>query len=95
MISAEEGYEQVAQVYQLRIRIRHISPQIWRRLLVPAQATLSQLHDVLQAAMGWQDDHLHEFCVGKERFGPPNPDPVGLFMGEPAVIGELAHRGGA
>jgi len=27
-------------------------PPIWRRLLVPANLTLAQLHDVLQAAMG-------------------------------------------
>jgi len=28
--------------------------------------------------MGWEDDHLHEFCVGQRRFGPPEP---GDFMG--------------
>ncbi len=32
--------EQVVQVYQLRIWIRHISPQIWRRLLVRSDSTM-------------------------------------------------------
>ena len=77
-----------AEIYQIKVTLLRTDPPVWRRLLVPAEATLSQLHDVLQAAMGWHDDHLHEFRVGKTRFGPPHPDPVGLFMGEPPVIDE-------
>ena len=30
----------------------HQPPPIWRRLLVPADLTLAQLHNVLQTAMG-------------------------------------------
>jgi hypothetical protein len=40
--------DQMVQVYQLRIWIRHISPQIWRRLLVRSDSTIAQLHDTLQ-----------------------------------------------
>ena len=32
--------DQRVQVYQLRIWIRHISPQIWRRLLVRSDSTM-------------------------------------------------------
>ena len=35
--------EQTVQVYQLRIWIREISPQIWRRLLVRSDSTIAQL----------------------------------------------------
>jgi hypothetical protein len=31
--------------------------------------TLKQLHAVVQAAMGWEDAHLWEFAVGRERIG--------------------------
>ena len=33
-------------VYQLRVVIAGISPLIWRRLLVPAQTTIAELHTV-------------------------------------------------
>src|SRR6266566_6941550 len=53
--------EQVVQVYQLRIWIRHISPQIWRRLLVRSDSTIAQLHDTLQIAFGWKETWVYEY----------------------------------
>src|ERR1700681_4037004 len=50
--------EQTVQVYQLRIWIREISPQIWRRLLVRSDSTIAALHETLQIAFGWTDEHL-------------------------------------
>ncbi len=35
---------------------------------------LGKLHDVIQATMGWSDCHLHEFELGGERYGIPDPD---------------------
>jgi hypothetical protein len=32
--------------------------------------TLGQLHYVIQAAMGWEDCHLHEFEMPGRRYGP-------------------------
>lgn len=55
--------EQAVQVYQLRVWIREISPQIWRRLLVRSDSTIAQLHDTLQIAFGWTDEHLHQFLI--------------------------------
>ncbi|HEX9867129.1 MAG TPA: plasmid pRiA4b ORF-3 family protein, partial [Candidatus Tectomicrobia bacterium] len=34
-------------VYQLRVRLREISPMIWRRLLVRSDSTLADLHYAL------------------------------------------------
>lgn len=48
-------------VYQLKVILRGISPQIWRRVLVPADLTLYGLHRVIQIAFGWEDYHLHAF----------------------------------
>ncbi|MCP5118044.1 MAG: plasmid pRiA4b ORF-3 family protein [bacterium] len=63
----------VNEIYQLKVTLRWTKPPIWRRLLVPADMTLAQLHDVLQVAMGWEDDHLHDFRVGQQRFESGRP----------------------
>lgn len=63
-----------SEIYQLKVTLLGTRPPIWRRLLVPADLTLAQLHDVLQVAMGWQDGHLHEFGAAGRRFGPPDPE---------------------
>jgi hypothetical protein len=60
--------------YQIKISLRDAKPPIWRRVLIPAGITLADLHHVVQAAMGWQDSHLHLFEVGTQRYGMPVPD---------------------
>ncbi len=57
---------------------------------MPAEFTLAQLHAVLQAAMGWEDYHLHEFRMGRERFGVP--DPEDRLMGLEPCINERKVR---
>jgi len=59
---------------QLRIELQSIEPRIWSQLVVPGTITLTRLHHVLQAAMGWTDTHLHEFEIGDQHYGIPDPD---------------------
>jgi len=55
------------QIYQLRVVLRGISPLIWRRLLVRRDSTVAQLHQALQVAFGWDDEHLNRFAIrGRE-----------------------------
>src|SRR6266567_1629168 len=61
-------------VYQLHIRLAHIEPPIWRRLVVSGQITLFGLHQMLQVVMGWENSHLHQFIVGKTYYGEPDPE---------------------
>jgi len=58
------------EIYQIEVTLRWTEPPIWRRLLVPADLTLADLHNVIQTAMGWEDDHLHEFQIRGEAYGP-------------------------
>lgn len=49
-------------IYQLKIKLRGISkPPVWRRVQVPSQFTFDNLHEVIQAAFGWEDEHLYQF----------------------------------
>lgn len=57
-----------AALLQLRVELAWITPAIWRRILVPASITLPELHEVLQYAMGWSDEHLYQFKIGRERY---------------------------
>jgi hypothetical protein len=61
-------------VHELEVSLRHVTPRVWRRLRVPSECGLDELHRVLQAVMGWEDAHLHAFEVGEERYGVPDPD---------------------
>ena len=55
------------QIYQLRAVLRGISPLVWRRLLVLSDSTVAQLHEVLQIAFGWDEEHLNRFEIrGRE-----------------------------
>ena len=56
-------------VVQIHVVLENIEPPIWRRLVVPLETSLAQLHHILQAAMGWTDSHLHQFEIGGLRFG--------------------------
>jgi hypothetical protein len=61
-------------IARLRITLEDIHPAIWRRVEVPTAFSLKSLHDVIQAAFGWEDRHLWHFEVGEQRYGLPNPD---------------------
>jgi len=36
---------------------------------VPGEIKLSKLHSIFQAAMGWEDYHLHQFQIGEQVYG--------------------------
>lgn len=61
-------------VYQFKVALCNIHPPIWRRIQVREDATLAQLHRTLQVIMGWEDYHLHEFRIGRKKYGVPDPD---------------------
>ena len=61
-------------VFQIKVVLLGSRPPIWRRVFVPAEFTLAQLHDVVQAALEWEDCHLHQFYIGRQRFGVPDPN---------------------
>ena len=81
---------------QLRISLREVEPEIWRRVVVPAAVGLDQLHEVLQIAMGWTNSHLYQFEIGDDVYvdldADDDPDEDDLDAAEYAV-GEVAEVG--
>ena len=51
--------------------LRGVSPLVWRRLLVSGETPLAGLHDILQRAFAWSDEHLHRFLIHGTAYGLP------------------------
>jgi hypothetical protein len=62
------------RIYQLKVTLAGPRPPIWRRVLVASSATLGDLHDIVQVAMGWMDSHLHQFEAKGQLYGKPGSD---------------------
>ena len=49
--------------YKLKVTLKGIKPFITRTIAVPKDVTFADLHKIIQTAMGWKDEHLHEFVI--------------------------------
>lgn len=76
------GEDAAYPVYQIKVSLKEIQPEIWRRILVPGNTSLCALHEIIQAAFGWQNRHLHRFAIGKTRYTDPNFEPSGSEVEE-------------
>ena len=61
-------------IYQLKVTLLDIKPPVWRRIQIPGSTYLDDLHLMIQAAMGWQNCHLHRFVINELVYGEPDPD---------------------
>ena len=54
---------------RLRVVMRDVAPAVTRVIDVPSSATLPELHELLQAAIGWTNSHLHQFVTPQATYG--------------------------
>lgn len=57
------------------------SPGVWRRVLVPANISMSDLHLTLQTVMGWKNLYIHRYMDGDTDFS------TCFMMTEPEELG--------
>ena len=62
------------RLLELRVTLESVEPPVWRRFVISSDMYFSDLHDVLQVVMGWEDYHLHRFLAGDAIIGIPDPD---------------------
>ncbi len=62
----------------VKVFLYGIQPKIWREFSISADATFIELNDAIQAAMGWDNKHPHEFRHGKGKRLVDVIGPVGL-----------------
>ena len=85
--NATERNEPADLVYQMKITLRGIRPPIWRSVKVTGDTLLWALHGVLQAVMGWNDEHPHRFSINGIYYGEP-----GLSSSALEVVDEESVR---
>lgn len=61
-------------IARIRITLNDVDPRPMRQIEVPLKIRLDELHEVVQAAMGWTDTPLYEFRAVGAEWGMPDPD---------------------
>ena len=80
---------------QFKVELKYIRPPIWRRLVLPDNFTLGQLHDVIQVAMGWQNCHMHAFRFGDVHYTSQQAsemDEMNMENEETVLLGRVVVR---
>jgi hypothetical protein len=78
-----------APIYQIKVSLRGAKPPIWRRLEVPADTGLAELHRILQVAFGWEECHMHVFETAYGMFGVADPE-LGHRAEAPVTLEQVA-----
>ncbi len=63
-------------MYRVKVTLKGSRPKIWRRLLVSPDLLLSDFHKVIQTAMGWENEHLHQFIKDRRFYAPKLEDDI-------------------
>lgn len=80
-------------IVQIKVKLLGVTkPPVWRRLQLRADTRLDQLHEIIQAALGWENYHMHAFSFGQEEFGVPDRE-LGFSDERRVTLGELTDLG--
>jgi hypothetical protein len=85
----------VEKAIQFKVALMYIRPPIWRRLVLPDNFTLGQLHEVIQVAMGWQNCHLHAFRFDDVHYSSRQAcemDEMNMKDEESVLLGQVVAR---
>ena len=66
--------DRFAKLFTLKVSLEDIHPPIWRRIRINGDATLEELHEIIQIVMGWEGYHLHGFTIAGSRYSPAAED---------------------
>jgi len=72
----------IHRIYEIKIELEEIEPEIWRKIKLPANVKLHKAHEIFQIAMGWTNSHLHQLIKGKKIYMDPELDDLGDTINE-------------
>jgi Plasmid pRiA4b ORF-3-like protein/SEC-C motif len=58
----------------LTIELDSVTPRVWRRVAIPSNTPLDQVHLMIQDAMGWHDAHMYVFETDEHTIIDPRSD---------------------
>ncbi len=64
----------LSAIFQIKLTLAGVTPPIVRRLQMSDATTLPQLHRLIQAAMNWENHHLHDFVINGRTYAEPHPE---------------------
>jgi len=80
-------------IYRLKISLQRVKPLIWRRLEID-DCYLDELHDIIQFSMGWENEHLYAFQIGREEYTDLDRAGGGDFQDACSIrLSDLVERG--
>jgi hypothetical protein len=80
-------------IVQIKVKLLGVSkPPVCRQLQLHVDTRLDHLHEILQAALGWENYHMHVFSFGEEEFRVPDPE-LGFSDERKVTLGELTEIG--
>jgi len=82
-----------APIYQIKVTLKGAKPPIWRRLEVPADTSLAEVHDIIQTAFGWANAHMHVFETAYGSFGVADRE-LGYRAEAPVTLEQVAPGAG-
>ena len=62
----------------LTIELAHVTPRVWRRVAIPSNTALDQVHLMIQDAMGWHDEHAYAFDTDEHTIIDPRSTSPGI-----------------
>ena len=88
-ISKRRSIDFTAGIYIFKV---YLTADLWRRIKISADATLFELHKIIQEAFNFASDHLYSFFISGQPWTQPSfsapQDPNGISVKE-VKIGEL------
>lgn len=78
--------------WTIRISLQGIRPVIWRKLEVPSNISMTFLGFVLLEAMGWENEHLHQFRKGNHFYSPASQQDPDMFPDFGAAINHKSEE---
>jgi len=87
------------RLYQFKVTLLHIEPQIWRRIQVK-DCSVDKLHECIQTAMGWTNSHLHRFEIQGIVCGDPelvcdNPESFVGINSRETMVSQIVPQSGS
>ncbi len=75
VVDVVESEDHQGQIFTVRISLDGSNPEIWRRVLIPADVSQTELSSIIQAAMGWRGTDQFQFLPPQERELPTSEEP--------------------